>query len=427
MRRAAALLVCAAALFLPAAASADDPPFINWNPLLPGFPMGYQPSKEKDCLDGSAACYDRTLTEMYRRFDRLYATCDHNSVFALTYIRVTEAIRKYAAQGFYEEPLFLSHEDAVFGRMYFEAYDAWERGDRANVPDAWEEAFDKGRDRSVAAIGNLLMSMNAHVNRDFPFMLANLGLTMPNGASRKPDHDRGNEVLNALYDDIFQEIARRWDPTILDYDVPGFGGDDTTLFQILQGWREQVWRHAEMLLVAPTPEARESVADFIESYALNSAHTIEDGSRNDEAARDARDRHCAAYRLANKERGALARTVIGRRGLRAGKKGVRVRVACPAGIRTCDGALFLDRLRRRPARRNAITAARARRPVVLAHAQLPVIEPGGRAVVRMDLSRKSLRTLRRVRRFRVRARVHSTTPWGQEVSSKRRGRLRPRR
>jgi hypothetical protein len=420
MGRAVAVLACAAALAMPAAAAADDPLFVNWTPLLPGFPTGYQPSKEKDCLDGSNACIERTLTEMYRRFDRLYATCDHNSVFALVYIRVTEAVRKSVANGFYEEPAFLNHEDAVFGRLYFEAYDAWERGERDKVPDAWKTAFDAGRDRTVAGIGNLLMSMSAHVNRDFPFLLANLGLTMPSGKSRKPDHDRGNEVLLPLYDDIFAEIARRWDPTIYDYQVPGTGTDDAGFFQILVEWREAVWRHAEMLVNAQTPEARQAVADYIEEYALNWTRFWEANTQDEPEARDA---HCAAYRKANKERGALARAVIGRRGLRVRRRGVRVRVACPAGIRICDGTLFLDRLRRRTARRRAITA-RSRRPVVLATTPLPVIEPGGRTIVRLALPRKARRALRRARRFRVRARVKSTTPWGLEVSSERRGRLR---
>jgi uncharacterized protein DUF5995 len=424
MGRAVALLACATALALPASAAADDPPFIDWTPLFPGFPTGYQPSKEKDCLDGSDQCIERTLTEMYRRFDRLYATCDHNSVFALTYIRVTEAIRKSVADGLYEEPQFLNHEDAVFARMYFMAYDAWERGDRDNVPDAWKAAFDAGRDRSVAGIGNLLMSMNAHVNRDMPFMLANLGLAQPDGSSRKPDHDRGNQVLNPLYDDVLEEIGRRWDPTISNYNIPGVAADDTAFFQILQGWREQVWRHAEMLVNAPTPEARQAVADYIESYALDMARLIESGSRNEDSS--ARDAHCAEYQRANRERGALARAVIGRRGLRVRRNGVRVVLRCPAGIRICDGALLLERLRRPPARQRAITA-RARPPAVLAITNLPAIEPGRTVAVRLGLQRKTRRTLRRLGRFRVRARVQSTTPWGLDVSSARHSRLRPRR
>ena len=268
----------------------------------------------------------------------------------------------------------------MFARMYFEAYDAWERGDLANVPDAWEEAFDAGRDRSVAGIGNLLMSMNAHINRDFPFMLANLGLTMPNGASRKPDHDRGNEVLNRLYDDVLQEIARRWDPTVLSYDVRGTTIDDAGIFQILQGWREQVWRHAEMLVNAQTPEERQAVADYIEGYALEMARTIKAGSSGDSTARDA---HCAAYRAANRERGALARPVIRRRGP-AGSPPGRPRAGGCARRESASATAssLLDRLRRPVARRRAITA-RMRKPVLLARVPLPAIEPGRATVVRL--------------------------------------------
>ena len=197
----------------------------------------------------------------------------------------------------------------MFARMYFDAYNAWESG--GQVPAAWQEAFGAAREKRVAGIGNLLMSMNAHVNRDFPFMLANLGLAMPSGASRKPDHDRGNEVLNRLYDDVLQEIARRWDPTVLQYDVPGFAGDDTTLFQILQGWREQVWRHAEMLVNAPTPEARAGGGGV--HRELRAEHGAHD--RGGLAQRPGSDRHPrpSLPRLPEGQQGARRSRVCGHR------------------------------------------------------------------------------------------------------------------
>ena len=426
MRGAAAFIACAAALAWPALASADDAPYVDWNPLLPGFPSTWQESKEKDCADGSNTCIERTLAEMYRRFDRLYPSCDHNSVFALVYTRVTEEIRKAVLRGHYSEPAFLNHEDAVFARMYFQAYDRWASGEIATVPPAWREAFGAARERSVNGIGNLLMSMNAHVNRDMPFMLANLGLVKPDGTSRKPDHDRGNQILATMYDDIFQEIATRWDPTIMNYDFPAGPYDNTTTFQILQGWREQVWRHAEMLVAASTPEQKKAVGDYIERYALGIAQQIKQNTLADSAARDA---HCAAYQRKHRERGGLAEVVVGRRKLlRASRRGVvRVRLRCPAGIRTCEGQLVLERLRGRQSRRRAVAAARLRRPLRLAEKPIATIAPGGRAVVRVRLARKARRALRRTGRFRVRGRVNTTTAWGLKVSSRRRARLRLRR
>ena len=261
-------MVAAALLLLPAPAAAQDPPLLDWNPLLPGLPQPYQPSKDADCVNGDPQCIERTLTEMYQRFDRGYATCDHNSAFGITYIRVTEAIRKAILDGVYEEPTYLGHEDRVFARMYFEANDAWRAGKRDQVPAAWREALDAGRDKSVNGLGNLLLSMNAHINRDMPYLMEALGLNKPDGSTRKPDHDRGNKVLNTLYDDVIKELSARYDPTIDDLDVPGLLGDDAALFQMLQGWREGVWRNAELLNNADNAGQRKAASDYIEQYAL---------------------------------------------------------------------------------------------------------------------------------------------------------------
>ena len=76
---AAATMVARCLLALPGSAAAQDPPLLDWNPLLPGLPQPYQPSKDADCVDGDPDCIERTLTEMYQRFDRQYSTCDHNA------------------------------------------------------------------------------------------------------------------------------------------------------------------------------------------------------------------------------------------------------------------------------------------------------------------------------------------------------------
>lgn len=384
------LLACAViAVAGASAATAREAPFVPWTQPLPGAPLPFSPNREADCASGAPGCIDRTLARMYRRFDRLYASCDHNGLFALVYIRVTEAIRAALRRNFYEEPRFLQHEDAVFARMYFTTFDAWARGDRSRVPPAWAEALDAGRARSVNGVGNLLMSMNAHINRDMPFMLANLGLTMPDGRSRKPDHDRGNAVLQPLYDDTFREIYDRWDTSARQYDDPNSTTDDLVLFQVLPAWREQVWRNAEALISAPTPDARRAVAEQIEQYALDVGRLIKSQTTISSSA--ARDAHCRQYRATHRERGALARPIIRRAGLRARRRGtVRVRLRCPAGIRWCDGTLALGRSSRRFA----------------------AIAPGRSALAGVLLDRRARRALRRRGRLRLRLAVRSTTPWG---------------
>jgi hypothetical protein len=401
--------IALAVLFaLPASAQAADPPFVDWTSLLPGAPGQFQPSRERDCVSGKPSCVEGTLDEMYRRFDRLYATCDHNAAFGITYIRVTEAIRTKMLQRppFYEEPRFLQHVDKVFARMYFRAYDAWRSGDRERVPLAWREAFDAGRDRSVGGIGNLLMSMNAHINRDFPYLVEALGMTKPGGGTRKVDHDRGNRVLNPLYDDVLRELAARFDRSILNYDVPGVVADDTAFFQILQGWREGVWRNAELLRAARTPTQRRLVSNTIEQYALTQARLIRSGSTIRSSA--ARDAQCAQYQRTHRERGGKAAPVAGR-GLRASRRGfVRIRVRCPRGLRDCHGFLRLaDRRGRAMARGKKLALAR-----------------GTSRVYRLRLGPRNRVRLRRGARLRARAVARTRSPWGTVRSASRVTRIR---
>jgi hypothetical protein len=146
-------------------------------------------------------------------------------------------------------------------------------------------------------MGDLLLGINAHVQRDLPFVLYSIGLTAPDGSSRKPDHDRVDEILNRVTDDVVAEIARRFDPTIDDTSLPTTL-DDLTLFQTIAAWREEAWRNAELLAAAPTAAARELVASQIESNAVTTAQAIILGTQYLPgllSGAPARDAYCAAH------------------------------------------------------------------------------------------------------------------------------------
>jgi Family of unknown function (DUF5995) len=285
------LVLAAALLIAPRAASADDPPYIGWSQLLPGFTTAFNPSSENDCTAGRTRCVDAVIREMRRRFTPLAQSCDHDSIFALSYLRTTEEYRRTIEDPtFFEDTAFVNHEDVVFARLYFDAFDAWHGGSRADTPPAWAIAFRAAAEHAVTASGNLLLGINAHVQRDLPMALGAIGLVKPDGSSRKPDHDRVNEILNRVSDDLYAEIARRFDPTIDDANIPGTA-DDLLVFQIIPTWREIAWRNAERLASAPTPAERARVAASIEAYAASQAELIRLGAAyaplRDSSARDA--------------------------------------------------------------------------------------------------------------------------------------------
>jgi hypothetical protein len=276
-RRAAVVLLvltlCSGLLAGPAAA--DDPPFIPWSQLLPGLSSQYDPSSANYCTAGKIRCIDAVIKEMDRRLDRSAAKCDHDAIFDLTYLRTTEQFRRASTtSGFFEDPRFLNHWAAVFATYYFDAYDDWQAGQKSSVPVAWKVAFEAADKRQVSAGGNLLLGMSAHVNRDLPFVLAEIGLVKPDGSSRKRDHDKVNEFLNRVTEPLIAEVARRFDPSISGLDVQGTQLDATTLFQAIVVWRETAWRNAELLVAAKSAAARATVAAEIEAHAATIQSTL---------------------------------------------------------------------------------------------------------------------------------------------------------
>jgi hypothetical protein len=295
--RLALLALVLLALVWPAAAVAEDPPFVGWSALLPGLSLPYDVNSPDDCIAGRVKCVDKVIRQMRARFEPLASSCDHDAIFALTYLRVTEEYRRTVeSPTFFDDTPFVNHEDVIFARYYFAAHDAWEAGRIAEVAPAWRIAFDAASDRAVSANGNLLLGINAHVQRDLPFVLYSIGLVKPDGGSRKADHDRVNQILNRVTDDVIAEVARRFDPSIDDANLPTFL-DDFALFQAIVSWRETAWRQAELLALAPTLAARELVAQQIEGYAASQARAIRLATQYLplSGGSTARDAYCATH------------------------------------------------------------------------------------------------------------------------------------
>ena len=163
------------------------------------------------------------------------------------------------------------------------------------MPPAWAIAFRAADRHEVSAAGNIALGISAHVQRDLPFVLAAIGMVKPDGSSRKADHDRVNELLNRVTDDLYPEIARRFDPTVDDSELPGTA-DNFAEFQLVPTWREIAWRNAELLVSAPSAQARALVAASIEAYAASQAQGLRSsyqyGLLGSSAARDA---YCAEH------------------------------------------------------------------------------------------------------------------------------------
>lgn len=240
--------------------------------LLSAWPTPYEPYTGSICPGGEPVCIEDVITEMQQRLAPLAASCSHHAIFSLAYLRVTENVKAAADSGYFADRTWLTQVDAVFAEMYFDTMDTWAAGRKSSVPKAWRLALQAADDRRLTGLGDFMMNMNAHINRDFPHVLAQVGLTAADGSTHKPDHNAYNQRLDSLYHPVFDEEAARFDPTFNQLDLGPV--DEIMVGTIMRGWREMVWRHAEALANAPTL-LRPYVVREIEEYAAMQGQFIQ--------------------------------------------------------------------------------------------------------------------------------------------------------
>ena len=223
------------------------------------------------CEPGGVACIDAVVGEMKRRYEPLAAACEHGAPFALMYLRVTEAVgREERAGSLRADRAYLSHLDAVFAKLYFDASDAWSRGRRDAVPAAWQIAFEAAKRRRVSGVGNLLLGMNAHISRDLPFAVAELGLD----PARARAFAKINGILADVQAPILREASLRFDPSIAGFRLPVLKVNAATVGTLMGRWRDEALADGRRLLRATTPARRAAVVRSIEDDAAGRAAII---------------------------------------------------------------------------------------------------------------------------------------------------------
>ena len=128
------------------AARADDLPSLDSTDSLPGLTTQFLPASENHCTAGRTRRVDAVVCEWRRHFDPLAASCDHDSIFALAYLRITEQYRRTIEDPtFFEDTALVNHEDAIFAAYYFKAFDAWCAGSTRGRPACLAAAFQARR------------------------------------------------------------------------------------------------------------------------------------------------------------------------------------------------------------------------------------------------------------------------------------------
>jgi hypothetical protein len=158
----------------------------------------------------------------------------------------------------------------VFAKYYQRAFDAWSADpNSAAVPQAWRIAFNGARDGRITGTGNFLLGLNAHINHDLALAMAAAGLTQADGQSAKPNYDKIDQLLNSVTIPLVAELSARFDPSMDDTTLP-LNLDAVALGNLMFGWREQAWRNAELIALAPAL-TRPTVQATIDANSITQA------------------------------------------------------------------------------------------------------------------------------------------------------------
>src|SRR5690348_14945602 len=79
---------------------------------LPAGPGPYAPYDGPVCRDGDPQCIVDVIAEMEDRLAPLAASCDHDAIFSLAYLRVTQNVKAAADSGYFHDRTWLTRLDA---------------------------------------------------------------------------------------------------------------------------------------------------------------------------------------------------------------------------------------------------------------------------------------------------------------------------
>jgi hypothetical protein len=244
----------------------------DWLAIEASLAATLDPLSPNVCNRGENQCVLSVVDEMARRLGPLAASCSHHAAFSLMYLRVTQEVAE-STEVIWEDRQYLNHLDAVFAQLYFQASDAWAAGRSQDVPESWRIAFEAADERSVRGIGDLMLGMNAHISRDLPFALLEVGLSRPGHRSEESDFDAVNRILGAVQSDVIEEVAARFDASVASTVLPAVKLAPETVGKVIGVWRSRAWRDAERLLEASDAQ-RAAIAAEIDRDAARIARAI---------------------------------------------------------------------------------------------------------------------------------------------------------
>jgi hypothetical protein len=222
----------------------------------------------------------QSLTQRMHHLVNQWEQCSDNRwVFLSCYTMMTENMLTAIDAGGFIDGGWVERLLHHFAGYYFRSLEDFERGDE-DIPAVWGLAHHAASRLNTGVMQNLLLGINAHINYDLVLTLVDLlepdweRLSQGQIQQRYDDYCTVNDIIAETIDAVQDTVVERVKPD-MDLIDRLFGPVDEWLAsQLINAWRERVWRQALNMLESPNGGARERLRRAIEEATLQRSRSI---------------------------------------------------------------------------------------------------------------------------------------------------------
>ena len=204
---------------------------------------------------------------------------DRRAIFLECYWLMTQNMLAAVAAGEFHDGEWANSLLHRFAEYYFDALELYERDD-PETPAVWSQAHDAAAEPETMVMQNLLLGVNAHINYDLVFALADTlerewdDLPTRRREQRYADHCHVNIIIGQTVDSVQDQIIERWVPAMGIVDVVLGPVDEWITSHLIAHWRDEVWERAVRLMATRAQDKRERFRQQVEDITLKRADVI---------------------------------------------------------------------------------------------------------------------------------------------------------
>lgn len=221
---------------------------------------------------------DAITTRMAQLVANWQQAKDQRAIFLQCYQMMTENMIAGVANGRFHDGPWVTHLLHHFADYYFAALETYDAGDCCTA--VWTLAHDAATKGRASVLQHLFLGVNAHINYDLALTVYDLlhdqwaNLPPTTQQSRYEDYCLVNDIIAETIDAVQDEVVERHSPLLALVDWLGGRMDEFIVTQLINHWREEVWRTALLLVNAPDEAGREHVRQKLAETAVRRSQAI---------------------------------------------------------------------------------------------------------------------------------------------------------